>query len=101
MESRIFTAHICLIDSTLTQVRGGGGGGGGEEGVLTKVLCVAFHIPSVDHCDPFNCCNTLFLKYTQITKLEGFLDFLRQKRHLLALLGLFTDWNDRFSYPFI
>ena len=29
MESRIFTAHICLIDSTLTQVRGGGGGGGG------------------------------------------------------------------------
>ena len=32
MESRIFTAHICLIDSTLTQVRGGGGEGGGWGG---------------------------------------------------------------------
>ena len=38
MESRIFTAHICLIDSTLTQVRGGrgGGGGGGGGGGITN-----------------------------------------------------------------
>ena len=94
MESHIFTAHICLIDSTLTQVRGGGGGwggggGGGEEGVLTKVLCGAFHIPSLDHCDPFNCCNTLFLKYTQITKLEGFLDFFTAKKASVSPFGSF------------
>ena len=84
MESRIFTAHICLIDSTLTQVRGGG-----EEGVPTKVLCEAFHIPSLDHCDPFNCCNTLFLKYTQITKLEGFLDFFTAKKASVSPFGSF------------
>ena len=37
MESRIFTAHVFLIDSALTQV---------GEGVLTKALYEAFHIPS-------------------------------------------------------
>ena len=36
MESRIFTAHVFLIDGALTQV---------GEGVLTKALYGAFDIP--------------------------------------------------------
>ena len=42
------------------------------------------------------------LSYTFYHKTRTFLEpFLSHKLHLLALLGLFTDRNDRFPYPFI
>ena len=86
MELRFFTAHVFLIDSAFTQV---------GEGVLTKVLYGAFHIPSLDHCISFNYCNTLSLKYTQITKPERFLDFFAAKKNLLVPLAfLQTEMTD-------
>ena len=42
------------------------------------------------------------LKYEYITIPKRFLDFFTGiKMHLLALLGLFTDRNDKFPYSFI
>ena len=72
-----------------------------------------FRIPSINNwngtpftcslalCIPFNCCKcTIWIwinhKSTSFSRL-----FHSHKMHLLALLGLFTDRNDRFSYPFI
>ena len=45
--------------------------------------------------------NALSFKKKSIRKIERFLDFFKPKIHLLALLGPFTDPDDRFPYPFI
>ena len=42
--------------------------------------------------------NVMSFKYEYITKPEP---FNSQKIHLSVLLGLFTDQNDKFPYPFI
>ena len=42
--------------------------------------------------------NALSFKQESITKIEHFLDLKSHKIHLLALLGPFTDSNDRFPY---
>ena len=44
--------------------------------------------------------NALSLKQESITKPERFLYFYSHKMHRLALLGLFTDRNDRFPLAF-
>ena len=50
----------------------------------------------------FTAVDVLSWKYEQITKPECFHNiFHSRKMHLLALCGLFTDWNDRFPFPFI
>ena len=35
------------------------------------------------------------------SKPERFLDFLNHKIHLLVIVGLFINTNERFPYPFI
>ena len=42
--------------------------------------------------------NARFFKYESITKIERYLRTLSHKIYLLALLGPFTDPNDRFPY---
>ena len=61
-----------------------------------------FHTPSLELCIHFNCCKCTALKIRLNHKTRMFSwHFHSHKMHLLALLGLFTDQNERFSYPFI
>ena len=57
----------------------------------------SFHIPCLELCISFNCCKCTLFKIWINHKTRIFpLLFHRHKMHLLALLGLFTDRNDRF-----
>ena len=58
--------------------------------------------PCLELCNPFNCWKCTVFKIWINHKTRTFSRlFLSHKRHLLALLNLFTDRNDRFPYPFI
>ena len=58
------------------------------------------HVCSSELCTPFNCCKcTVFwIWINHKTRTSSWL-FHSHKMHLSAILGLFTDWNDRFPYP--
>ena len=61
-----------------------------------------FYIPSSELCIPFHCCKYTILKIWTNHKTRVFSQlFHSQKMHLVAPCGLFTDWNDRFPFPFI
>ena len=67
--------------------------------LLTENKWYPFHLPSLEFCILFNCC-----KCTVLNKLENqkiFLTFPQPKKLSVNLLGLFTDWNDRFLCPLI
>ena len=62
----------------------------------------SFHIPSLELCIHLNCCKwTVFKIWIYPAKPESVLFFHSHKLHLLAILGLFTDRNNRFPNPFI
>ena len=57
---------------------------------------------SSELCIPFHCCRCTVFKIWTNHKTRVFSQlFHSQKMHLLAPCGLFTDWNDRFPFPFI
>ena len=61
-----------------------------------------FHIQSVDLYIHFNYCKFTVFKVWINHKIRTFSQrFLSHKMHLLALLGLFKDTNDRFYQTFI
>ena len=45
--------------------------------------------------------NALSFQQESVTKIERFLNLISHKIHLLVLLGLFTDPNDRFLYSLL
>ena len=60
------------------------------------------HIPSLELCNPFDCCKCNVFEICINHKTRTFYRyFCSHKMNLLALLGLFTDRNDSFPYPFI
>ena len=55
-----------------------------------------FHIPILELCIPFNCCKYTVWIWINHRTISFSRLFHSHKMHLLALLGLFTDRNDRF-----
>ena len=59
------------------------------------------HIPCSELCIPFNCYKCTVFKEWLNLKARTFSRLLQShKMNLVALLGLFTDRNDAFPYPF-
>ena len=79
-----------------------GVGGGGYLYIILDRKGTPFTYLVQNFASLFTAVNTLSWKYEQITNPGCFHNFFHsQKMHLLALCGLFTDWNDRFPFPFI
>ena len=57
-----------------------------------------FHIPSLELRIPFNCCKCNDFKFHKTSKFSQ--HFYSHKILLIAVLGAFTDLNDRFPNPF-
>ena len=61
-----------------------------------------FHIPCIELCIPFNCCKCTVFYIGINHKNRTVSRRYKAKQFIcLALLGPFTDPNDRFPYPFI
>ena len=59
-------------------------------------------MPGLELCLPLNCCKCIVFKIWINHKTRTFSRlFHTHKTHLLALLGLSTDRQDKFPYPFI
>ena len=79
---------------------GGGEGGGWRFAVLFYTVQGC----SLELCIPFNCCQCAFIKSMNTSQNQAIFStfsHLFNTIPLLALLGLFTDPNDRFPCPFI
>ena len=80
------------------------GGGRGEGGWRLAVLFYTVQDCSLELCIPFNCCQCAFIKSMNTSQNQAIFStfsHLFNTIPLLALLGLFTDPNDRFPCPFI
>ena len=63
---------------------------------------VPFHIPCLQLCISFNCCKCNVFKIWINHKTRTFSRLIHNHRmHRSALLGIFTDPDDRFPQPFI
>ena len=61
-----------------------------------------FHIPIIELCIPFNCCKcTVWIWMNHKTTTFSRLFHSHASVSSCGVLGLFTDQNDRFPYPFI
>ena len=61
-----------------------------------------FHVACLELCIPFNYCYcTVFNIQLNHKNQNVFSTYFTVLKCVLAFLGLFTDRNDRFSYPFI
>ena len=60
-----------------------------------------FHIPCLELCIAFNCCKCARFQISIRRKIRTFSRHYKALKFMLALLGPFTDPNDRFPHPFV
>ena len=97
-KSRMGNGPFWLLASSLIW------GGRGEGGWRFAVLFYTVQDCSLELCIPFNCCQCAFIKSMNTSQNQAIFStfsHLFNTIPLLALLGLFTDPNDRFPCPFI